>query len=59
MTILGKSFGKLTVVNRDGHDATKKNTAWLCACECGGMSTYDISELLKISTQGVLQYANN
>jgi hypothetical protein len=30
-----KRFGSLVVISRFGHDNTKKNTSWLCKCDCG------------------------
>lgn len=33
--LIGKSFGRLTVVEDSGMRATKGEVKWLCRCECG------------------------
>ena len=33
--LTGQRFGRWTVVARAGTDATGKNSAWLCRCDCG------------------------
>jgi hypothetical protein len=35
--ILGKKFGKLTVIERvENRNPTNRNTRWRCRCDCGG-----------------------
>lgn len=33
--LTGRTFGRLTVLNRDHSKRTTKNAWWLCQCECG------------------------
>lgn len=33
--LTGKEFVYLTVIERAGHDARKKNIKWKCKCVCG------------------------
>jgi hypothetical protein len=33
--LIGKRFGKLTIIERAGLDRTGKNSTWLCLCDCG------------------------
>ena len=35
LDLLGQSFGRLTVISRDGSNSTGQAT-WLCRCSCGG-----------------------
>lgn len=35
LDLVGLRFGRLTVVKREGMDNTRKNTTWLCLCDCG------------------------
>ena len=41
--MLGKKFGKLTVVRQEG--VTHRNKMWYCACECGGNTTTTTTHL--------------
>ena len=36
--LTGQSFGKLTVIERNGKDKLGQ-IMWRCACDCGGEST--------------------
>lgn len=35
--LIGKKFGKLTVLVQAGFDKSRKNSKWLCRCDCGKM----------------------
>lgn len=37
--IIGRKFGKLTVVDRDNSFHDPKRTKWLCECECGNIKS--------------------
>ena len=43
--ITGKTFGKLTVIRRNGSDKSKKNSVWLCKCKCGNEVNVTASHL--------------
>ena len=43
--LVGKRFGKLTVVCRNGLDATRKNAVWSCLCDCGKTTNVSTSHL--------------
>lgn len=48
--LIGKKFGKLTVIKRNG---TSKDTRalWLCKCDCGNEKTVDTTSLIRGFTQ--------
>ena len=35
INIIGKKFGNLTVISRQGLDKSGKNSTWECLCDCG------------------------
>ena len=43
--IIGKHFGILTVIERQGSDKSKKNSLWLCKCNCGKTTLTTLSHL--------------
>ncbi|RFZ78240.1 hypothetical protein DS742_14090 [Lacrimispora amygdalina] len=50
MDLLGKKFGKLTVLNRDGSfvgENGAKYSQWLCKCECGSTKTIRGHDLVR------------
>lgn len=47
--LVGRRFGKLTVIIRSGSDA--KNSTWLCRCDCGGTKVTRRSRLLGGTTR--------
>lgn len=49
--IVGKIFGKLTVIERAGLDRTRKNSTWLCLCTCGNKKIVSRNNLIQCKTQ--------
>lgn len=47
--IVGKKFGILTALRRVGSDKSKKNSVWLCRCDCGNYKELSLPNL-KLST---------
>lgn len=47
--LTGHVFGKLTVIKRapDEHKYNRRNTMWLCQCECGTTSTHRQNDLIR------------
>lgn len=46
LNLLGKQFGKLTVIGFAGLDA-RRNSRWLCVCDCGQQRTHSGCNLKK------------
>lgn len=38
MDMTGQRFGRLTVIKRDGSSNNGRNAAWMCRCDCGGLT---------------------
>lgn len=45
MDMIGKRFGRLTVIRFDRHNGTKMNKKWVCACDCGKQTSVYQSNL--------------
>lgn len=51
MDMIGKRFGRLTVIRFDRHNGTKMNKKWVCACDCGKQTSVYQSNLLSGNTK--------
>lgn len=49
--LIGRRFGRLTVIDRAGYDKTGKRFMWLCKCDCGKTKKVETSHLLRGSTR--------
>lgn len=45
-SIVGETFGYLTVIERAGMDNNRRNSTWLCKCKCGNYSVVSRSSLV-------------
>lgn len=44
-SLIGKTFGKLTVIKKIEKISANRNQYWLCKCECGGSTILSTSDL--------------
>jgi hypothetical protein len=60
LELVGKTFGRLTVIERDNNDSTG-HVKWLCRCICGTISTVRGNNLKRGGTKscGCLQKEQN
>lgn len=47
--LTGKKFGRLTVIERNGHKG--RVISWLCKCDCGNEITISVSNLTSGNTK--------
>ena len=44
--LIGKKFGRLTVLTQDKKQSRQKNTKWICICDCGKFTSVSTTNLL-------------
>lgn len=49
--IVGKKYGRLTIVGFWGYDRWLKNKTFVCNCECGAIKVVSLSNLTNGSTK--------
>lgn len=57
--LIGKRFGRLTVIEKIGLDEKKQNVLWRCKCDCGNEDIVRTSHLMDGSTRSCGCYARD